>query len=544
MGYTRREILKIAAATPVLGLVTQLGCGDGGDGNGASGDGFPTYEYTGEPGPEDLFQHGVASGDPLGTAVILWTRVTPVSSEPVEVFWEMAHDEDFQDRVGAGWVTASTDRDFTVKLDAESLEPGTSYYYRFRALGRSSLLGRTRTAPAASAEAVRFAVVSCASLAHGFFHAYRKVAELTDVDVVIHLGDYIYEYGSGEYGNVRDYEPPHEILTLSDYRIRYAQYRRDPDLQAVHVAFPLIGVWDDHEAADNSFKDGAVNHTEGSEGRWSDRVQIARRVYSEWMPVRDQPDGRIFRAFQYGDLLDLIMLDTRLWGRDRPAAGSQEKDVINDPNRTILGFDQEAWLDQQLRASTGHWRIIGQQVVFGHLKSFGASNSEGGGNIFNPDQWDGYAASRQRIFDLIRAESLRNVVVLSGDIHSSGAAELNDDPNNPDAYDPDTGAGSLAIELVTPGVTSPSFGPGANTSILPVILGANPHIKYADIENRGYLIVDITRERVRAAWHHFAVVESADAEELAPRPVFVALDGTNHLVEEATLAGVGLRAAV
>jgi alkaline phosphatase D len=535
MRYSRRDILKLAAASPVLGLLTQVGCGDGEDG-ATAGDGFPIYEYSGAPGPQDLFQHGVASGDPLPRAVMLWTRATPASDEPVEVFWEIARDAAFEQRAGAGWVTASAERDFTVKLDAVSLEPDTSYYYRFRALDRSSPVGRTRTAPASSADSVRFAIVSCASLGHGYFHGYRALAARDDIDVVLHLGDYIYEYGSGEYGDVRPYEPPHEIITLSDYRMRYAQYRRDADLQALHGQVPFIAVWDDHEAADNSFAAGAVNHSEGPEGRWSERVQIARRVFSEWMPIRDQPDGRIFRTFEFGDLLDLLMLDTRLWGRDRPAAGNQDIAVINDPNRTMLGFDQEGWLEEQLRASTARWRVIGQQVVFGHIKAAGAPNSEGGGVILNPDQWDGYAAARQRVFDLIRDADLHNVVVLSGDIHSSGCGDLNDDPNNPDAYDPETGAGSLAVELVTPAITSPSLGPGANDSIRPLLLAANPHIKYVDVERRGYLIVEITHERVRGEWHHYAAVESPHAEEQPVGPVFVCLDGSDRLIEESALA--------
>lgn len=510
MKYTRREVLRLTAASSLLPLLGTPGCGEGSlDG----GDGLPVYEYSGVQGPSDLFQHGVASGDPLPDAVILWTRVSREDSAPVEVFWEMARDAAFQTRVGAGWFTTDAARDYTVKIDAAVPDAGTEYHYRFFALGRASIVGRTRSAARGATDSLRLAVVSCSSFAHGYFHVYRAVAARPEIDAVLHLGDYIYEYGTGEYGAVREYEPAHEIRTLSDYRTRYAQYRRDLDLQAVHARFAFIGVWDDHEAANDSFVSGAENHTEDAEGPWLTRLEIARRVYAEWMPIREQPDGRIFRSFHFGDLVDLAMLDTRLWGRDVPAASPTDTATINDAGRTLLGFDQEAWLENELRASTAQWRLIGQQVVFTQLKLQGAPNSQGGGTIFNPDQWDGYAPARQRLLDLVRTESIANVVVLSGDIHSSGAGDVSDDPNNPEAYDPATGAGSLAVEFVTPGVTSPSFGEGSNQTVLPLIKAQNPHIKFADVENRGYTIINVTRERVHASWYHFTRVDESEAAE-------------------------------
>lgn len=516
-GYSRREVLRLGSTLSVLAVAYVPGCG--------SDDSLPEYDFSGTQGPADLFQHGVASGDPLDDAVILWTRVTVDGNEPVEVFWEMATDVDFRDRVAADWTVTDGDRDYTVKLDVAGLRPGTSYYYRFWALGRASLVGRTRTAPRGEVDRIRLAVMSCASFAHGYFHAYRDVAARDDVDAVLHLGDYIYEYGTGEYGTVRAYEPAHEIVTLEDYRRRYSQYRRDPDLQAAHGQLPFVCIWDDHEIANDAWRGGAQNHTEPSaagpgEGPYEVRSAAAKRVFSEWMPVRDQPDGRIFRSFSFGDLIDLIVLDTRHWDRDRQDPSA---DALADPQRTMLGVEQESWLGERLASSRADWRFIGQQVVFGPILV--------GGAVLNPDQWDGYPAARQRVFDAI--EGVDGVVVLSGDLHSSGAAELARDPFQPASYDPATGEGSLAVEFVTPGVTSPAFAAGSNQTVLPAILAENRHIHFADIENRGYMIVDTDRQRAQATWYHYpqTAIESRRAEPVIGA-VFATYRGTNRLVEE------------
>jgi alkaline phosphatase D len=514
---SRRRFLGLTAGLSVAPLATLLpGCGDG---------------DSATVGPETLFEHGVASGDPRADAIILWTRLSPLEESSVEVEWEMASDDGFAAVVTSGRARAEAENDFTVKIDVAGLEAGSTYFYRFRALGRTSPTGRTRTAPAAGVQHLRFAVVSCSSLGHGYFHGYRRIAERDDVDAVIHVGDYIYEYGDGEYGGVRGYEPPHEIVSLDDYRLRYSQYRRDPDLQELHRRFPMIAIWDDHEAADNSWKNGAVNHQPETEGPWGERLATAARVYSEWMPIRDQgDDGKIWRSLRFGDLVDLILLDTRLWARDEPAASTTDPSV-RDVARQLLGSDQEAWFASELQGSTARWRLVGQQVMLGPLKLSGAPNSEGGGTTVNPDQWDGYLAARARFFDTARASQKNNLVVLTGDIHTSWAIELTDDPNEPSAYDPATGAGAIGVEFVTTSITSPGIG-GISNDLIPVFQAANPHIKWADLERRGYLILDVTPERTQAAWFHLDRVDDpSDFTETFARALAV-YDGETLLREE------------
>lgn len=526
MSTTRRTFIQRALAMTVLPASLQAaGCGDDTgaeprpdtgldpdtspdtDPDGSDGpdpewvDDLPQYNWEGPPGPEDIFSHGLASGDPTMEAVILWTRVSTANGEQTEVWYEISENLGFTQRVDAGFFQTDGDIDHTVKVDVEGLQAGRTYYYRFFCQGRQSVVGRTRTASAVGAERARFVVCSCSSLAHGYFHAYEKMAQRNDIDAVIHLGDYIYEYGTAEYGNVRPYEPAHEILTLTDYRTRYAQYRRDPQLQAAHRQHPFIAIWDDHETADNSWSDGAGNHTEGVEGAWSDRKSAAVQTYNEWMPIRaGEPELRIYRTLKYGDLLDLILLDTRLWGRDEQG-GLGDRLVHTDPTRSLLGADQEAWLDDQMRTSTARWRVLGQQVMVGNYKGSGLPDSQGGGSILNSDQWDGYQGARNRLFDSIRSGE-RNVVILTGDIHSSWAHDIAPDPNNLESYNPATGEGSIAVEYVVPAITSPGFPELVGPGLANAAKGNNPTLKWAELTKRGYLLLDVSRERVQGAWYH------------------------------------------
>ena len=455
------------------------------------------YEYDGPMGPEDLFQHGVASGDPVSDAVILWTRVTPDADAPVEVFFEVATDPGLENQVLAGYVETSADVDFTVKVDAIGLPAATTLYYRFQALGRPSRIGRTRTAPRGPADALRIAVMACSSYAHGYFNGYRLIAERHDIDLCVHCGDYIYEYGNGSYGNARELDPPHEIVTLEDYRRRYAHYRRDEDLQEMHRQHPMTCVWDDHEIADNTWKDGAGNHGD-QEGPWEDRLSAAQQAYWEWMPIRVDDPSRIFRALPYGDLLDVIMLDTRTFGRDKQVIAQEER---FEPGRTLLGAEQRAWFEQRLTESTATWKLVGQQVIMSQWFAVGASLADGGGDSFNLDGWDGYADERNELLRFMGDSGVDGVVVVTGDVHTTWAFDLTDDPYDPDRYDPETGEGAVGVELVSPGITSP-FPDGIGELLGPLFEMNNPQMHFYDLEYKGYWVLDFTAERMRADAYH------------------------------------------
>ena len=514
MPITRRELFRSLGGLYAWAALPELtGCAD--DRAGAAPQGV------GSDGSEHAFLHGVASGDPLPDAVMLWTRVTPrAGADRVAVDWEVASDLDFGEIVASGQLETSAERDFTVKVDADGLEAGSIYYYRFSAGEVVSPIGRTRTAVSGTADRLRFAVVSCSSYAHGYFHAYRSISERLDLDAVIHLGDYIYEYGTGEYGKVRAYEPSHEILSLSDYRQRYAQYRRDPDLQLAHQQLPWITVWDDHEIANNTWTDGAENHNPG-EGDFAARKAAAQQAYAEWMPIREPEEGRVFRRFGFGDLADLIMLDTRDWGRQEQVM-SDDDPALSDPERTLLGHDQEAWLAQQLTASSAQWRLIGQQIMLGRFPIGSA-----------PDMWAGYPAARKRMLDQLRAAG--DSVVLTGDVHSSWAMNVIDEPFDPNQYDPETGEGSIAVEFVTPGVTSPLFEKASGEPLQAQYLG-EPHIEYVQLWRRGYMVLDVDRERVQAAWYHYDAVEDPDPVEPTFAAAAAAYSGERRVRMEANAA--------
>lgn len=490
------------------------------------------------------FTHGVASGDPLADRVILWTRVTPIEPDDVVLgTWEIAADPGFRRPLAGGRFATDVMRDFTVKIDAKGLEPGRTYYYRFESGGVRSPVGRTRTLPRGPVDRLRIAFASCSNYPYGYFNAYARIAERADLDCVLHLGDYLYEYPTGQYANPalvaqRAIVPANEIVTLLDYRLRHAVYKSDPDLQEAHRQHPFVCVWDDHESTNDAWKDGAENHNpELGEGEWSVRKAQAIRAYNEWMPIRERGrnDDRIYRRFRFGDLVDLLMLDTRLHGRDLQAAfkgGVQALPIndptIADPNRTLLGFDQEAWLDEQLIDSKQRgtaWRLLGQQVMMAQLSTtFGTST-------LNPDQWDGYGPARERLFRTLTDNQIDNVVVLSGDIHSSWCNDLARNPWSPD-YSAATGKGVVAVEFVTPAVSSP--GP-ANGAPPPVADGTaaqlrqiSPHMKYIDLYRRGYVLLDITPQRVQGEVYHVPTVDQRVGGEVLSA-IYVNEAGANGL---------------
>ena len=470
------------------------------------------------------FRHGVASGDPLRDRVIIWTRITPAGPEAViPVEWTISDDPSMRRILQHGLTYTNGAFDCTVKVDVTRLSPATTYYYQFSVRGELSPVGRTRTLTAGQVDRLRFAVVSCSNYPYGFFNSYRAIAARADLDVVLHLGDYIYEYGNGAFGDGtvigRIPAPNKETIALDDYRQRYAQYRSDPDLQEAHRQHPWIAVWDDHESANNSYISGAENHTPATEGDWYARKYVAAQAWEEWMPVRRNPylDGQIYRSFRFGNLADLVMLDTRLAGRVEQVAS--DSPLLLDPGRTILGTEQEGWLNRELSSSkerNTRWRILGQQVMMGQL-----FNPDG--TPFNPDQWDGYVASRVKLLQYLGANSIGNVVVLAGDIHSSWGNEISVNPFSPAL------SARLAVEFVAPAVTSPGIDNLAQaTTLQGQILATHPHVKFVDLYRRGYLLLDITTDRAQAEWYHVTTITQRSTQQDLAR-VLLTASGDSHL---------------
>ncbi|PHR47374.1 MAG: hypothetical protein COA32_08110 [Fluviicola sp.] len=474
---------------------------------------------------EAPFYHGVASGDPMHDRVIIWTRVTPdqANGAPIDVEWRITTDTSMYDVINSGTFTTTEDRDYTVKVDVSGLSPSTCYFYDFKVGDDYSVRGRTRTADLGDNELVRFAVVSCSNYEHGYFNAYKNIANRNDLNAILHLGDYIYEYEANGYSaNIsgRENTPEHEIISLEDYRLRYSHYRLDQDLKDLHQQYPFICVWDDHESANDAYIDGAENHDEATEGLWTSRKSNAKKSYFEWMPIRENgSDSSIYRKVEYGDLVNLYMLDTRLEGRDEQV-GATSSDV-NDPSRSLLGQTQLNWLKDELTNSDKQWNILGQQVMISPLEAFGV--------IMNPDQWDGYAPERGNLLNHVINSDIKNLVVLTGDIHTSWA---NDIPMN--NYDAATGANSAGVEFVATSVTSPGFALGIGTSI---IQSFNPHNKFVNLNKHGYIILDINKNRTQSEWYFLDDIETHNTNESLGNAYYV--NDNERFLRQSTLTSVG-----
>ncbi|HEY0741472.1 MAG TPA: alkaline phosphatase D family protein [Chryseosolibacter sp.] len=454
------------------------------------------------------FYHGVASGDPLQDRVILWTRVTPsdaVASVPVR--WEISTDQNFSSILQSDTLSTSPTNDYTVKVDVTELAAGTKYFYRFVALGKTSMVGETKTLPQQSPEHVKFAVVSCANWEFGYFNAYARIAE-KDLDAVIHLGDYIYEYATGKYGNKnsdRKNLPSHEIVTLKDYRTRYSQYHLDAGLRQARQRHPFITIWDDHEVANDVYTEGAQNH-QPEEGDFMTRKQAATKAYYEWMPIRE--GNRLYRSFSYGDMCDLIMLDERLEGRVKPL------DSLKDPAytkeyRTMLGQQQLDWFQTELKKGTS-WKIIGNQVMFAPLDQSAINPNQG----VNLDSWGGYPLERNKISDFLQSNAIKDVVFLTGDTHASWACEVVNDvrtSSNKNIQNP------FAVELGTTSISSGNANEyAADSEVMQrekKLLTTNPHFKYANQRDHGYLLLTVTKDKSTAEWYVVDTLLKIDSAE-------------------------------
>ncbi|QKT14350.1 alkaline phosphatase D family protein [Rhodococcus sp. W8901] len=515
-GVSRRGLLRGSAVLAGAGLTVAAA--------GRAAAGVPA---SGPAGPAG-FVHGVASGDPLPDGVIIWTRVTPSAAaqpgsgvgETVSVTWEVATDSGFGAVVRSGTVTADPRSDHTVKVDVAGLRPGTTYFYRFTAAGQVSPVGRTRTAPATDADLdrLRFGVVSCSNWEAGYFASYRLLAERDDLDAILHLGDYIYEYGRGEYGarngSVRLHDPAHEIVSLADYRIRHAQYKTDPDLMALHAKVPFIATWDDHESADNAYDGGAENHDPATEGDWGARKAASTQAYFEWMPVRTNgTDAALYRRFRFGALAELSMLDLRTY-RDEQASSGAGWRQTDSPDRTITGRAQMDWLTGGIVTSPTRWKLVGNPVMiapcaFPPLDTHTTAavtemiGLPDAGIPFNTDQWDGYTADRRRLFDAITANNVRNTVFLTGDIHTSWACDLPVDAANYPA------AGTVGTEFVVPSVTSPNIDDSLQvpprTATVPVeeaFKAFNRHVRYVELDSHGYGVFEVNKAGAQMDWFY------------------------------------------
>jgi alkaline phosphatase D len=471
------------------------------------------------------FTHSVASGEPSANSVLLWTRY--VGEAETALTWQIAESEDFAKPVAEGNVTAAPQRDWCAKGVATGLAPDRWYFFRFIAPdGTASPTGRTRTLPVDTTAQFRLAVFSCSNFGFGWFNAYGHAAEANDADLAVHLGDYIYEYGADNYPNPsqaasgRVLAPETEIVALTDYRLRYATYRADPDLQRLHQVLPMIAVWDDHESANDSYKDGAQNHQPETEGDWQVRKAMAKQAYREWMPVSDAP----YAAYQVGDLATLFRLDTRLEGREQQfslekvLAGKTDPQAAltafrdgewANPERQLLGQAQDVWLADGLAASTAkgtQWQVLVQQVLIGNLKSpqalagmmgdglpdfvrqrlAAAAMASKAGLPLNMDAWDGYPAARERVFKAALAADA-NLVVLAGDTHNGWAFDLTHEGAN------------VGVELGVCSVSSPGF-ESYLSFVKPDVLASalvaeNEQLQWADTAQRGYMVVELTPAR-------------------------------------------------
>ncbi|MCX8852673.1 alkaline phosphatase D family protein [Vibrio parahaemolyticus] len=535
MSLSRRDFMKVVSSTAVATCL--IGCGSDDNESVAVS-----------------FEHGVASGDPTQTQVIIWTRVTTAASY-VDVSWQVASDMEFSNVVQSGVFTTDTGRDFTVKVDVQNLNANSQYYYRFMVGEMMSEVGQTQTLPEDGVEKASMAVVSCANYPAGYFHVYREILnqhEQSPFDVVLHLGDYIYEYGAGGYASEdaaalgREPSKGAECITLDDYRKRYAQYRQDADLQALHAKLPMIAVWDDHELANDTWKNGAENHQD-DEGRFIDRRAAAAAAWTEWLPVRENTFSNmlIYRQFSFGNLVNLMMLDTRLVGRDKPldyfSLSAPTMEAIGglvaqsrSADRELLGTEQLAWLMNEFNTHDAKWNVLGQQVLMSRMElpssvmtamfqlftsteekkteALLAVNTAITGYLADPsadpislpynlDAWDGYYVEREKVYQLAKASS-GNFVCLAGDTHNAWASELKDVSNNP-----------IGVEFATSSVSSPGL--EEYLALDPVAIAQMeytlPHLvselKWADIKQRGFMRVTFTADAAQSTWYLVSTIK-------------------------------------
>ena len=503
------------------------------------------------------FTHGVASGDPLSNKLIVWTRAVPSSGELATITVQLALDKEFKKPVyEKGLLSTNADRDFTLKFDVINLEPDTTYYYRFLSKDNISPVGRSRTLPVGKVDAIKLLTVSCSYYSAGYFNVYKEASKVENVNAALHLGDYIYEYGPGIYADEdamtmkRVMQPAKETLNLDDYRQRYAQTRSDSDCQSFHAAHPLIAIWDDHEVTNDTWNAGAENHSV-DEGVFSERRLAALQAYAEWMPIRPSVDKDITsiqRNFEFGDLVNLSLVDTRLDKREQQLSYSAFTDkqsgafdgkgfyeALNKKERELIGKEQLEKIAHNFSKSSA-WQVLGQQVLMGkmHLPApivtQQISNADYGKLVYkaqsdtetltkqekeflnapsipyNLDAWDGYPAERKRVLKLAKEKGV-NLVVLAGDTHNAWMNDL---------Y---LGDDKVGVEFACSSVTSPGLEKYVSTTEEDEAgtVQAIPSLKYCNLVNRGYMTVSFTPLEVKAEWSFVDTVKSEKYEVLTER---------------------------
>ena len=487
-----------------------------------------------------FFHHGVASGDPLEDRVILWTRVTPQKPGPVETILEISESENFNKVVFSKKLQTSSLSDYTIKYDFVEKRYCNSdkwFFYRFRIGNTISDIGKSKTF-STNTSVVKIGIFSCSNYPAGYFNAYEAAAKKNDLDLWLHLGDYLYEYPMGGYATDdaeklgRVPKPLHEMISLSDYRQRHAQYKLDQSSKALHKNAPLIAVWDDHEFSNDAWKRGAENHSgDGSEGDFYARRSAAIKAYYEWMPIREQQNKRrIFREFKIGKLIHLLMLDTRQYARDKQiqpkeylteSGFNQAKfyDELNSKNRELIGSEQLAWIEDSVFKTDAVWTIFGQQVLMAKLKFPDLSKmiaSEeipsflkpylkflGLGIPSNLDAWDGYPAERNKLYKLMNSAN-KKFISLAGDTHNSWVSELED-----------LSGKKVGVELGAPSVTSPGITDILNLDrgkFINSIVKINKELKWMDPSNRGYLSLDCRKNKIIASFNFIKELERINPE--------------------------------
>jgi len=501
---------------------------------------------------EGAFAHGIASGDPATDSIILWTRVTPETDGDIDVIWEMDQDADFNSISASGTFTTNAARDYTVKVEAGGLDPDTRYYFRFRTGDAVSPIGQTKTLPDGDVSKLHFAIVSCANWEHGYFNVYDAIAKHANsepYDALIHLGDYYYEYGPAETPELPDrvHVPAREIVELSDYRNRHAQYRSDAALQSATAAMPLIAVWDDHETTNDSWKTGAENHQPETEGNWDIRRQAALRAYYEWMPIREPKAGRvreeIYRNFDFGNLASLTCVETRLTARAEPlvpekhiaeieAEGGAEKfkaEKLYAPDREMFGQAQQDFIIDALtesKAAGRPWRLLANQVIMGRLltpdftpyiqedtlaelETFWAgvrdflTLSKYNMPVY-PDSWDGYPVARENFYAALNEAGINDMLVLTGDAHEFWVNELTSESGT-----------KVGMELVTSSVSSKTLTAymGEATADHNLLLTqSNPDARYYNALLNGFIDLTLTEKKAVVRMVAVTSVTSRDYE--------------------------------